>query len=158
MIADLIRDFVHKNCPAVAAALSYYTLFSLFPLSLLVISIAGFVFGPSVDREELAGKIAAVIPVSTDFLADTMQGVVEARTITGLVSLIGVVWASMAALATLRKGINTAWGIPAPRHFLRERILEFGLTLGAGLLLVTLLFVTPAVGFFLEITGYIKLL
>ena len=107
LIADLIRDFVRKNCPAVAAALSYYTLFSLFPLSLLVISIAGFVVGPSMDKEELAAKIAAVIPISTDFLTETLQGVVEARAITGLVSIVGLVWASTAALATLRKGINT---------------------------------------------------
>ena len=155
LVSDLIRDFVRKNCPAAAAALAYYTLFSLFPLSLLVISIAGFVVGPSIDKEELAAKIAAVIPISTDFLVETMQGVVEARAITGIVSLVGIVWASTAALATLRKGINTAWGIPVSRPFLRERLLEFGLTLGAGLLLVALLFVTPTIGLFLEIAEYV---
>ena len=72
LLADLIRDFVGKNCPSIAAGISYYTLFSLFPLSLLLISIAGFVLGSSVEKEALAGNIASVIPVSTDFIIENM--------------------------------------------------------------------------------------
>ena len=70
--ADAVSDFLGKNCQYIAGAIAFYTLFSLFPLSLAVISVAGFVLGSRAEETQLAHDIAAIVPISTDFIGDTM--------------------------------------------------------------------------------------
>ena len=117
--------------------------------------IKGAVPGVGGEQDQLARDIAEVIPVSSEFISETMQGVVRARAITGVASVFGLLWASTAAFGAMRKGINAAWGVKKTRPFIKERLIDFGLTVGAGLLMVGLLYVTPTIGFFSEITGVI---
>ena len=107
---DATNDFLGKNCQYVAGAIAFYTLFSMFPLVLALISVWGFFLGPEVQQSELAERIAEVIPVSTEFISSTMRGVASARVITGTASFLGLLWASSAAFGAVRKGINAAWG------------------------------------------------
>ena len=147
---DSINDFLKKNCPHIAGAISFYALFSFFPLVLAVISILGFM-GARADQAELAGDIADVLPVSSEYVGRTVEGVVRARAITGIASIFGLLWAASAAFGAIRKGINAAWGITKTRPFLKERLMDLALVLGAGLLLILLLFVTPILGFVREV-------
>lgn len=153
--ADAVNDFLGKNCPYVAGAIAFYTLFSLFPLVLAIISVWGFLIGPDIEHTQLATDIAEVIPVSTEFIGETMNGVASARAITGTASVLGLLWASSAAFGAIRKGINNAWGIRRPRPFLEERLIDFGLVLGAGLMMVLLLFTTPILSSVQEVAGYL---
>ena len=140
---DMVNDFLTKSCPYVAGAIAFYTLFSLFPLILAIISIWGFFLGPDVNQVELAEDVADVIPISSGFIAETVRGVASARVITGIVSVLGLVWASSAAFGAIRKGINIAWGIQKTRPFIKERLIDMALATGAGILMVMLLFVAP---------------
>ena len=90
---EIVNDFLDKNCPQFAGAISFYTLFSMFPLILAVTSVLGFLLGPRAEEEqlEIAMQIAEVIPVSSGFISQTMEGLVNARTITGIASVIGAV-------------------------------------------------------------------
>ena len=149
--ADAVNDFLSKNCPYIAGAISFYTLFSMFPLALAVISIAGFVIGDD-STPGLASRIADLIPVSTSTIRQSLEGVVRARTITGIVSVVGLIWASTAAFGALRKGVNAAWGVRKTRPFIKERLIDLALVIGAGVLIVLILFITPMVRFMTEIS------
>ena len=153
-VADTVGEFLDKNCPYMAGAISFYTLFSLFPLILAMISIAGFVLGPTAERDQLAIEMAAIVPISPEFISETMQGVVRTRAITGLFSVLGLLWASTSAFGAMRKGINAAWGIKKHRPFLKERLIDFSLTVSAGLLMLVIIFIAPTIAFFSEITSY----
>ena len=122
-----------------------YALFDIFPLILAIISIWGFLLGPEVNQVELAEKVAEVIPISSGFLGQTARGVASASAeiITGVVSVLGLMWASSATFGAIRKGINIAWGIQKTRPFIEERLIDMALVAGAGILMVTLLFVAP---------------
>ncbi len=146
LCVDMVNDFLRKNCPYVAGAIAFYALFSMFPLVLAIISVWGFFIGHEADRAELAAEIAEVIPVSSDFISQTMAGVASARAITSVAAFFGLMWASSAAFGAIRKGINNAWGITKTRPFLRERMIDFALVAGAGVLLPSLLYITPMVG------------
>lgn len=139
-----------------AAAISFYALFSMFPLGLAIISAAGFLLGPEAEKTRLAQDLATVLPVSNQFVGETMQGLVRARTITGIASFFGLLWASSSAFGAIRKGINAAWGVTRTRPFLRERMIDIGLVLGAGVLVVTILFLSPLLGYFREIVHYLS--
>ena len=140
---DAINDFLDKNCTHAAGAISFYTLFSFFPLVLAAISIAAFLRATDAAQEQLAHQIALVIPVETEFIVERVQDVVQARGPLGAVSVVGLLWASTAAFGAIRKGINAAWGIKGTRPFLKERLIDFALVLGAGMVVVVFLFVTP---------------
>ena len=143
LCASAVNDFLRKNCPYLAASISFYALFSFFPLVLAFISIAGFVVSSPQQQAELAIEIASVIPVETDFIAGTIERVVSARAITGIFGAVGLLWAASAAFGAVRKGINAAWGIEKTRPFLTERLIDFALVVGAGLLLMLILLYTP---------------
>ena len=148
---EALKLFLHKNCQYMAAAISFYALFSMFPLGLAVISIIGFLIGTDPQNTELAQDIADVLPVSNELVGTTMEGIVSARAITGIASFIGLIWASSAAFSAVRKGINAAWGVTRPRPFLRERLIDIGLVFGAGMLILIILFTTPIIGVVREI-------
>lgn len=153
---DVVNDFLSKNCPYVAGAISFYMLFSMFPLLLALISITGFILPTgSADQARLAKDIGDNIPISTELVSSTLEGVVSARRLTGIASILGLLWAATAAFGAIRKGINAAWGIKKTRPFLRERLIDLSLVLGAGVVLLLLLVVAPALSFFEEITDYV---
>ena len=141
--ADVFNDFLAKNCPYIAAAIAFYTLFSLFPLALAIIAVASYLPGLNFEETQLARNIAEIIPVSTKFISETIEDVVKARVFAGTASVVGLIWASSAAFGAIRKGVNSAWGINATRPFLKERLMDFALVVGAGLLFMLLMFVTP---------------
>ena len=153
---DSVNDFLSKNCPYIAGAISFYTLFALFPLVLAVISVLGYLVPSTANEQiELASKISDVIPVSSEFIGETVRGVVSARAITGVASIFGLLWAATVAFGAIRKGINAAWGITKPRPFIRERIIDFALVLGAGVLLLAVLFSGPVLGIAREATNVV---
>ena len=148
---DATNDFLGKNCQYIAGAIAFYTLFSMFPLVLALISVWGFFLGPEVKQSELAERIAEVIPISTEFISSTMRGVASARVITGTASFLGLLWASSAAFGAVRKGINAAWGITRTRPFISERLIDLGLVAGAGVVILILLVIAPLSGTIQEV-------
>ena len=140
---DTLNDFLAKNCPFVAGAIAFYTLFSIFPLTLAMVSIVGYLISSDPVEHRLAHDIAEVLPVSQEFIGDTLQGVASARAITGIISVIGLVAASTAMFGAIRKGINAAWGITRSRPFIEERLIDLALILFSGLVVISVLFVVP---------------
>ena len=153
-LIDAIKQFLHKNCQYMAAAISFYALFSMFPLGLAVISILGFIIGTESSNETLAKEIADVLPISSDLIGSTMEGIISTRAITGIASFVGLVWTSSAAFSAVRKGINTAWGVTSPRAFVWERIIDIGLVFAAGLLVLIILFTAPLIEIIRQIFEY----
>ncbi len=150
-IVDSINLFLKRNCSHIAGAIAFYMLFSLFPLFLAMISVLGFVLGPEAEREELAIRLAEALPVSSEFISRTVREVVETRALTGLASVLGLFTAASAAFGAIRKGINAAWGISQTRPFIKERMIDFALVMGAGLLMMATLFSTPVLGVMREV-------
>lgn len=150
---DTVNEFLHKNCPYIAGAIAFYTLLSIFPLLLAIISVLGYL-GPSTEEAqlELTMRLADVIPVSSDLIGQTVASVVSARVVTGVVGIVGLFWMSTVVFGAIRKGINAAWGITVPRSFLKERLIDLALMLGAGLVLLVVLFSVPALGIVREAT------
>ena len=92
------QEFTADNCPLLAASISYYVLFSLFPLILVVISIAGFIFESSVREMQIISAIRNLLPVSSEFITNTVHGVVKARGAIGIIAALGLIWSGTSVL------------------------------------------------------------
>jgi membrane protein len=133
-----------------AAALSYYSIFSLAPLLLIVIAVVGAVYGEEAANGVLASQLSSAIGASAAEAVQEM--VVRTRTTSTNVfaSVAGVVLMIVGAtgvFAELQDALNTVWGIrPKPGRvvlsILRDRFRSFAMILGIGFLLLTSLVLT----------------
>ena len=110
-----------------------------------------------VEQMQLANDIADVLPISSEYVSETVQGLVRTRAITGIFSVFGLLWAATAAFGAIRKGINAAWGVKRPRPFLKERLIDFALVLGAGMVMLGVLFSGPVLGALREVAEVLAL-
>lgn len=143
---DVVNEFLTDNCPHLAASISFYVLLSLFPLTLALVSILGFIFrSPEMQARVIEG-IANFLPISQEFITSSIESVVKTGTITatGIIGVIGLVIGGNAVFTAVRKSLNAAWGIREPRPFMTERLVELSMMLGAAILIFLSLAMTSA--------------
>ena len=90
-LSDALGDFLSKNCPYISGAISFYFLFSFFPLVLGFISIMGYLSGGEEQQVKLADTITSIIPVSQGFVSDLVGDIVSSRALTGITGLIALI-------------------------------------------------------------------
>jgi membrane protein len=140
--------------PSMGAALSYYSIFSMAPLLLIVISVAGLVFGQDAARGEVFGQLRGLMgPEAAKAVEDILtsvnkpsQGIVS--TIIGLVVLL---IGATTVFGELQDALDRIWRAPARSRagglwtLLRSRMLSFGMILGIAFLLMVSLVLGAAV-------------
>lgn len=135
-----------------AASLSYYTIFSLAPLLIIVIAIAGFVAGADVVQQQIISQLRGLVGQEGAQLIDTMLN--NARDLgTNILAIIlgvgAIVLGATGVVGELKDSLNTIWNVtPKPGNglfgTLRERILSFGMVLGIGFLLLVSLVISAS--------------
>jgi membrane protein len=126
------------------AALAYYTVFSLAPILIIAIAIAGMFFGEEAARGEIVTQVGGLIGADGARAVQTMiehaakPGAGLAATILGIITLL---IGATTALAELKADLDETWQVP-PTHrsglwyLVRTRLLSFGLILALGFLLL----------------------
>ena len=155
-ILVIIKEFLDLNCHLIASSISFYTLFAIFPLILLATSILGFILGTN-DTSELADfsvNLAKFLPVSTDFISDTIYGISIDRPLSGTFGVVALAWASTSVFATIRKGINITWGINKTRNIIQEKLIDFMLVVIVSILLIFGLLSGPILSIAIELIRY----
>ena len=145
--------WVNDRAPSMGAALAYYTLFSMAPLLLIAISVAGAVFGIDAARGEILSQMRTLLgPDGAEAMAGLLDNVRRSGQST-LGTLIGVLFLVIGAttvFAELQDSLDHIWRVDAPRRggtlwqLVRSRLLSFGLVLGVGFLLMVSLAVSAA--------------
>ena len=138
-------SWLDDYAPSMGAALSYYTVFSLAPLLLIVISIAGLVFGQDAARGEIFGQLRGMMG---DDAAKAVEGLLASvsKPSQGITAtVIGVVVLLIGATSVfgeLQDALDRIWRAPARNKpsglwgLLRTRLLSFGMILGIAFLLM----------------------
>ena len=148
MAKQSVARWVDDYAPSMGAALSYYTLFSIAPMLLIVISVAGLVFGEDAARGEIFEQLRGMM--GTDG-ATAVQGLLESLrrpSSGGLGAALGVLLLVIGAttvFAELQSSLDRIWHAPKPppnagglaglKALLRQRLLSFGMVLAIGFLM-----------------------
>jgi membrane protein len=134
-----------------AAALSYYTLFSLAPLLIISIAVAGFVFGREAAQNQIVSTIQGLIGHESALAVQAMIQNASNRPKTGMIStLLGgiiLLFGAGGVVGQLQTSLNTIWRVSAKsdssvRDFIRKRFISFAMVLGIGFLLLVSLAVS----------------
>ena len=144
-----ITAWLDDAAPSMGAALSYYTIFSLAPLLLIVMSVAGFVFGAEAARGELFGQLRGLMGADAAQSVQTLLASLD-KPVQGVgASVVGVallVIGATSVFGELQNSLDRIWRAPLRKknsglwNLLRERLLSIGMIFGlAFLLMVSLL-------------------
>lgn len=156
LLKQIGKSWLDDYVPSMGAALAYYTMFSLAPLLLTVISVAGLVFGDEAARGEITAQLVALMGArGANAVQDLLASVREpadgaAATVLGL-SLLFV--GATTVFAELQDSLDRIWRVPVRRHMsgwltvVRSRLLSFGMILAIGFLLIISLVVSAALAF-----------
>ncbi|MCC7368498.1 MAG: YihY family inner membrane protein [Chloroflexi bacterium] len=147
LLKETFNDWSEDKAANLAAALAYYTAFSIAPLLLISIVVAGLFFGREAAQGQIFGQLegllgpeaAGVIQTS---VANSQQS--GASTLSAIIGVVTLIWSASSLFAQLQDALNTIWEVkPDPRAgwlaFIKRRFLSMTLVLGiAFVLLVSL--------------------
>ncbi len=150
---EALQGWFDDEAPSMGAALAFYTLFSMAPLLLLVISVAGLVIGDDVARGLLHGQLVTLLgdsgaaAVQSVLLAasDQQEGLIAAAA-----SFVTLIVGATTVFAELRRDLDRIWRYQAPKakgvwRMLGARLWSFGLVLTIGFLLMVSLALSATV-------------
>ena len=153
LLSQTVRSWLDDHAPSMGAALAYYTLFSLAPLLLIVIAVAGLIFGQVAARGEIATQLSALMGVAgakaVQDLLSSVDKPVEGSVATA-VGLLMVLVGSTTVFAELQDSLDRIWRVPVRDSghgwltLVRARLLSFGMILAIGFLLIVSLVMSAA--------------
>lgn len=152
LFKETLQEWSEDEAPRLAAALSYYTVFSLAPLLIIAIAVAGFFLGRSDVQQQILGEVETMLGAEG---RDLVRGLIQdaSRPGAGLVAmLVGIatlVFGASGVYGQLQEALNTIWEVEAAPGAgiwatIRKRFLSFTMVVGSGFLLLVSLLVSAA--------------
>lgn len=121
-------SFVRDNCTQLAAAISYYVLFSIVPLAILAVSVAGLIFGGSEVRNSITNRILDAVPLTqTEGRTAVVSALDSVKRVSGPVAvagLLGTLWTASAVFASIRKSLNSVWKVDEHRPWAQAKLVD----------------------------------
>ncbi|HWN17594.1 MAG TPA: YihY/virulence factor BrkB family protein [Gemmatimonadales bacterium] len=146
-----VAGWWNDNVPHLGAALSYYTLFSLAPILVVAMAIAGLVFGAEAVRGEIVGQIDELVGHDGAVAVQAMLEGAAKPSSSVPATIIGIITfflGATGAFLELQTALNAIWRVKpkASSSFLQslviDRLISFGLVVGVGFLMLTSLLVS----------------
>src|ERR1700683_526682 len=143
-LQQVFRDFSKDECPSMAAALAYATLFALPSLLLIIIFIAGLVLGPKAASGEIQARLSGTMgPQAAAEIQSMVSGVAQNHA-GGLVAtalgIVGLLIAATGVVMQRQQCLNKAWKVKAVgsglRNFAMKRVRSGLLLAGTGILAI----------------------
>jgi membrane protein len=144
LLRESVTDWWADDAPQLAAGLSYYALFSLTPLLVIVISVAGIFYGQEAVRGDLVAQIDGLVGRDGARAIEDLIATANQQTESLLAAAIGLVFLLLGAggvLLQLQRALNAIWEVEAPPSsgvwsMVRIRLMSFVFVLTIGFLLL----------------------
>ena len=139
LIARTLQEMSDDDATHMAAAMSYYALVSLFPLTLGLISITSFFFEDAQTQQTIIDWVASFLPGSESLIQANIDVVLQARGTIGVFAIIGLFWTGSAVFGGITRSINRAWDVhqDRPLHISKARQMVMALLTGLMFLFST---------------------
>jgi membrane protein len=124
-----------KGSEAVAS-ISYYTLFSIFPLLLSFVAVGSFFVDQATVQKKLIEFLPTVIPVSHDFIINNIQQIFRLRGAVSAFSILSLLWSATSVFSVILRNINAAWPSASPHSFIRMRLWSLAIIAALALILI----------------------
>ena len=156
-------ELIADNGLVLAASIAFFTIFSLAPLLLLVVAIAGLAFGQDQMRAEIQAQFESLMgPASAEFISGVIARASKgAGGVAAIVSIGTLIFGATGVFVQLKAALNTVWGVQIkadkPRtalvRLLWDRVLSFAMMLVVAFLLLASLAISAALAALARWTG-----
>ncbi len=144
LLKETFHEWQQDGASRLAAALAYYTIFSLAPLLIIAIAIAGAIFGEEAARGEIVGQIQGLVGTEGAKVIETAiqnASQPDVSNVASIISIIALLFGASGVFAELQESLNIIWDVKVkPKQglkvIIRKRILSFSAVLGIGFLLL----------------------
>src|ERR1700722_6641963 len=148
-----LSAWLDHEAASMGAALAFYTLFSIAPILVIALAVAGYVFGPQVAETHVLEQLSALIgSTGANAISDLLLSAhySDKKGLAAAVGIITLVVGATSVFAELQNTLDRIWNTPKEKNavawwqFIRRRILSIGLVLGVGFLLLVSLVASAA--------------
>jgi len=154
VLRDAVDHWLAHSTPQTAAGLAYYTVFSLAPLLLIAIGIAGIVLGQEHAREQIVRQATSLVGAVGQRAIEGMLGDASEATTSGVLGtvmgLLTLLIGAVGVLGQLKYALNTVWHVEAPPFswggLAKQYLSNMALVVATGFLLLVSLVATAAIG------------
>jgi len=161
LFKQTFREFSSDKVPRLGAALAYYTIFSIAPLLLIAIAIAGLVFGRDAASGAVYAQLRGVFgPASAEMIQKMVEAAAKpkASSIATIVGVVTLLVGAAGVIGQLKEALNTIWDVKPSEKGGVKRILmtyigNWAMVLGIGFLLLVSLVIDSAISAFAHYAG-----
>jgi len=129
------KDFLNDSGPQWAAAISYYTLLSIFPLMLAAVAISAYFIDPEWTIQQGTRLLGDFLPSGEERIRQIVENMIQIRGGVSFFSILALTWSGSRVFGVVTKALNTAYDVDELYGFLKRTLIELGMTLSIGLLL-----------------------
>lgn len=150
-LPQAVEDMFADRCTQYAAAIAYRVLFSLFPLTIALVSIAGLVLQDDELRQKVIDELTDFLPVSESGQGNIQSSIDQIATplsAIGLISLVALLWGASGMMASIRLGLEAALKVDRGRPAVRAKLVDFILVAAAGVLVIVIVGLSAFGAFF----------
>jgi membrane protein len=127
------EGFQKDQVPDHAAAMTYYGIFSLFPLILFFLSMAGMLIQNNASvRDQLIALITNLLPQGQNELEKVIRGVIDAKGAAAGVGILALLWSASGWFSVIDNNINRVWGVTKSRSFIKGKLFAIAMVLTIG--------------------------
>ena len=163
VLKNSFKGFGDDKITKMSSSLAYYTIFSMAPLLIIIISLSGIFLGQDAAEGKVYGQLAAFVGANT---ASQLQEMIKNASLSGksvtaaIIGIATLVIGATTVFAQIQDSINFIWGLkPKPKRgwlkFLKNRFLSFSVIIGLGFLLLVSLSISALIdGFSNSLQAY----
>lgn len=118
-----------------AASIAYYALLSLFPLTLLGLSILGEMTSDPGDRDAVVRFAFRYFPRQFGFITGQLDAFRASPVTFGFWGVVALLWGALGVFNAITSAVNHAWAVEKRRSFLKHRLIGFMMLVSAGVVL-----------------------
>ena len=137
ILKESVRRYASHNCLALSASISFYAMFSFFPLLLLTLSIFATVAGSSEEAmKRISELVGSLTPVGANIVMGWVRSIAQTKPLAWGMGIVGLVWGARHVFLTLALSASIIWGRKGWMDVIRRQIVALVLVGFASLMLL----------------------
>jgi membrane protein len=165
LLKETVDEWQRDKVDRMAAALAYYTLFSIAPLLVIAVAVAGAVFGQEAARGEVVTQIQGLLgkagaEVVQTALANTQNPASDGGIVPSIISTLALIFGASGVFIQLQDSLNVVWNVEESlkggvKAVVRKRIFSFAMVISIGFILMVSLVVSAGLAAFSAFTNHL---
>lgn len=153
LVYRTVQEMKHDDATHMAAGVAYYSILSLFPLTIGILAVFSPLLPSDTVESALLDFLRTYLPGSDDAFRENLDATGGVRSALGLVSVLGMFWSASAIFGAISKAVNRAWDVHEDRPFYIDKVRHIAMAFSVGLLFILSVSTTTLLQFVDDIVG-----